>query len=159
VPPHSHKQQPQSCHDHKPRLSHNMPKSNKSAGHAAHPSTQALAVAVVRPPVLKDPDKPSTPGCREYAATQGVRSVLTPKRSQALIARERDIAMRKAEAAHREAKILAGAPGPGGVIGTGPVRPQPRCLRPTSPPFLRRQLTIRSCGRRRSLVSHHSLFS
>ena len=53
-------------------------------------------------------------------ATQGVWSVLTPKRSQALIARERDIALREAEVARREAEILAGAPG--GVIGAGPVQ-------------------------------------
>jgi hypothetical protein len=53
--------------------------------------------------------------------------VLTPKRSQALIARERDIAVREAEVARREAEILAGAPG--GVIGTGPVTPScPPCV-------------------------------
>ena len=154
APPQSQQQQHQGGHNHQSRLSCNK---SETTGHAARPLQQALAVAVMQPSVLKDPDKPSTPGCREDATTQGVRSVLTPKRSQALIARERDIAVRKAEAAHREAKILAGAPG--GVIWTGPARPQPSCLRPTSPPFPRCQLTIRSRGCRRSLVSHHSLFN
>jgi hypothetical protein len=60
----------------------------------------------------------STPG---DPATQGVWSVLTPKRSQALISRERDVAQREAEVARREAEILAGAPG--GVIGPGPLAP------------------------------------
>lgn len=45
--------------------------------------------------------------------------MLTPKRSQALIARESNIATREAEVARREAEILAGAPG--GVIGSGPM--------------------------------------
>jgi hypothetical protein len=52
-------------------------------------------------------------------ATQGVWNVLTPKRSQALIARESNIAVREAEVARREAEILAGAPG--GVIGSTPM--------------------------------------
>jgi len=66
-------------------------------------------------------------------ATQGVWSVLTPKRSQALIARERDIAVREAEVARREAEILAGAPG--GVIGTGPVATScPPCVAQATPP-------------------------
>lgn len=45
--------------------------------------------------------------------------MLTPKRSQALIARESNVAHREAEVARREAEILAGAPG--GVIGSGPI--------------------------------------
>ncbi len=45
--------------------------------------------------------------------------MLTPKRSQALIARESNVAAREAEVARREAEILAGAPG--GVIGSGPL--------------------------------------
>lgn len=60
-------------------------------------------------------------------ATQGVWSVLTPKRSQALIARESNIAQREAEVARREAEILAGAPG--GVIGNVPMQsPCPPCV-------------------------------
>ena len=61
-------------------------------------------------------------------ATHGVWSVLTPKRSQALIARERDIALRKVDVARHEAEILASAPG--GVIGAGPLQPMscPPCV-------------------------------
>lgn len=53
----------------------------------------------------------ATPG--DPAAT-GVWNYLTPKRSQALIARESAVAVREAEVARREAELLAGAPG--GVI-------------------------------------------
>lgn len=48
------------------------------------------------------------------AANSGVLSYLTPKRTQALIARESAVAVREAEVARREAELLAGAPG--GVI-------------------------------------------
>ncbi|KZV69513.1 hypothetical protein PENSPDRAFT_580799 [Peniophora sp. CONT] len=48
----------------------------------------------------------------------GTWAVLTPKRSQQLISRERDIAIREAEIARREAELLAGAPG--GVIPNAP---------------------------------------
>jgi len=46
--------------------------------------------------------------------SSGVMSYLTPKRTQALIARESAVAVREAEVARREAELLAGAPG--GVI-------------------------------------------
>jgi len=61
-------------------------------------------------------------------ATQGVWSVLTPKRSQALIARESNVAVREAEVARREAEILAGAPG--GVVGSGPLGTGPTSCPP-----------------------------
>jgi len=57
--------------------------------------------------------------------------VLTPKRSQALIARESNIAVREADVARREAEILAGAPG--GVVGPGPVGPVPSSCSPCPP--------------------------
>lgn len=57
-------------------------------------------------------------------ASQGVLSLLSPKRSQALITRERDVALREAEVARREAELLAGAPG--GVIPPAPA-PCPAC--------------------------------
>ncbi|KAI0819500.1 hypothetical protein BC628DRAFT_1342152 [Trametes gibbosa] len=46
--------------------------------------------------------------------SQGFWGVITPKRTQALLARESNVAAREAEVARREAEILAGAPG--GVI-------------------------------------------
>lgn len=83
-----------------------------------------LAVLAV---MLSLPNQSSSGGTPGDPATQGVWSVLTPKRSQALIARERDIALREAEVARREAEILAGAPG--GVIGAGPVQTScPPCV-------------------------------
>lgn len=48
------------------------------------------------------------------AGSSGVLGYLTPKRTQALIARESAVAVREAEVARREAELLAGAPG--GVI-------------------------------------------
>ena len=65
----------------------------------------------------------SSSGTPGDPAAQGVWSVLTPKRSSALIARESNVATREAEVARREAEILAGAPG--GVIGSGPLVPSP----------------------------------
>jgi len=58
---------------------------------------------------------------KEEAAAQGVWGYLTPKRSQALVARESSVAAREAEVARREAELLVGAPG--GVIPTPPVCP------------------------------------
>lgn len=48
------------------------------------------------------------------ASSSGVLGYLTPKRTQALIARESAVAVREAEVARREAELLAGAPG--GVV-------------------------------------------
>lgn len=53
-------------------------------------------------------------GSAEGTAATGVLGYLTPKRTQALIARESAVAVREAEVARREAELLAGAPG--GVI-------------------------------------------
>jgi hypothetical protein len=47
----------------------------------------------------------TTPG---NPVNQGIWSVLTPKRSQALIARESNVAVCKAEVAQREAEIMVG---------------------------------------------------
>ncbi|CCM00133.1 uncharacterized protein FIBRA_02160 [Fibroporia radiculosa] len=58
-------------------------------------------------------------------ANQGLLGYLTPKRTQALIARESNVAMREAEVARREAEILAGAPG--GVIANQPPVVCPPC--------------------------------
>jgi len=53
---------------------------------------------------------------KDDPAAQGMWGVLTPKRSQALVARESAVAAREAEVARREAELLVGAPG--GVIPT-----------------------------------------
>lgn len=55
---------------------------------------------------------------------QGLWKYITPKRTQALIAREHNVAQREAEVARREAELLAGAPG--GVL-PNPPPPCPVC--------------------------------
>ena len=62
------------------------------------------------------------------AKNEGFWGIITPKRTQALLARESNIAVREAEVARREAELLAGAPG--GVIPT----PAPAC--PICPTFI-----------------------
>ncbi|KAF7976311.1 hypothetical protein HWV62_5838 [Athelia sp. TMB] len=52
--------------------------------------------------------------------------ILTPKRSQALVARESAVAAREAEVARREAEVLVGAPG--GVIPTQTAAACPVCV-------------------------------
>jgi len=59
----------------------------------------------------------------------GVLGMLTPKRTQALIARESAVAVREAEVARREAELLAGAPG--GVIPTPSPVLCPACVSAT----------------------------
>lgn len=56
----------------------------------------------------------------------GVMSYLSPKRTQALLARESAIAVREAEVARREAELLIGAPG--GIMPTPtPIAACPAC--------------------------------
>jgi len=57
---------------------------------------------------------PSNSSTATDSSSSGVLGYLTPKRTQALIAREGAVAIREAEVARREAELLAGAPG--GVI-------------------------------------------
>ncbi|KAG1891026.1 hypothetical protein F4604DRAFT_1703901 [Suillus subluteus] len=59
-------------------------------------------------------------GGAEDPAASGLWGYLTPKRSQALVARESSVAGREAEVARREAELLVGAPG--GVL---PVQQSP----------------------------------
>ncbi|KAF8582280.1 hypothetical protein K439DRAFT_1635393 [Ramaria rubella] len=66
----------------------------------------------------------------EGSSSNGVWGYLSPKRSQALVAREHAVAVREAEVARREAEILAGSPG-----GVTPVScpPVPSSSAPPSP--------------------------
>ncbi|KAF5381120.1 hypothetical protein D9615_003963 [Tricholomella constricta] len=63
-------------------------------------------------------------------ATSGVLGYLTPKRTQALIARESAVAVREAEVARREAELLAGAPG--GVLPSASAVACPPCAASTT---------------------------
>lgn len=56
----------------------------------------------------------TSPAAGETGSQGGWSSIFSPKRTQALISREKDVAQREAEVARREAELLAGAPG--GVI-------------------------------------------
>lgn len=56
----------------------------------------------------------TNPNSESNPANAGLLGYLTPKRTQALIARESAVAIREAEVARREAELLAGAPG--GVV-------------------------------------------
>ncbi|KAF8894623.1 hypothetical protein BD779DRAFT_1502126 [Infundibulicybe gibba] len=70
-----------------------------------------LAVLAV---MLSLPSSGQAAGSPADPAATGVWGYLTPKRTQALIARESAVAIREAEVARREAELLAGAPG--GVV-------------------------------------------
>jgi len=66
----------------------------------------------------------------EPGSSAGVLGYLTPKRTQALIARESAVAVREAEVARREAELLAGAPG--GVIPSPSPNLCPPCAATTT---------------------------
>jgi hypothetical protein len=67
-----------------------------------------LAVMLSLPSSKESSTNPDSP------TNNGVWGIFTPKRSQALVARESAVAMREADVARREAELLAGAPG--GVV-------------------------------------------
>jgi hypothetical protein len=118
--------QPSSSHRERDREGHSG-RSERSTHHRHHRTISSttlllvlsLILAVLAVMLSLPNQSSSSGGAPGDPATQGVWSVLTPKRSQALIARESNIAVREAEVARREAEILAGAPG--GVIGSGPL--------------------------------------
>ncbi|KAI9446451.1 hypothetical protein H4582DRAFT_1905782 [Lactarius indigo] len=128
--------QPSSSHRERDREGHSH-RSERSTHHRHHrtiSSTTLLLVLslilAVLAVMLSLPSQSSSSGTATPGdpATSGVWSVLTPKRSQALIARESNVAVREAEVARREAEILAGAPG--GVVGPGPLGPAPTSCPP-----------------------------
>ncbi|KAH7914942.1 hypothetical protein BJ138DRAFT_1132933 [Hygrophoropsis aurantiaca] len=74
-----------------------------------------LAVLAI---MLSLPSSSSAAAGKEDPASNGLWGYLTPKRSQALVARESSVASREAEVARREAELLIGAPG--GVLPSPP---------------------------------------
>ena len=125
--PSSHRERDREGHSHR---------SERSTHHRHHrtiSSTTLLLVLslilAVLAVMLSLPSQSSSSGATPGdPSTPGVWSVLTPKRSQALIARESNVATREAEVARREAEILAGAPG--GVVGPGPIGAMPTSCPP-----------------------------
>ncbi|THH19300.1 hypothetical protein EW146_g1830 [Bondarzewia mesenterica] len=116
--------QPSSSHRERERESHRSERSAHHHHRTISSTTLLLVLSLILAvlavmlslPSQSSSSNPSDPN-------SGVWNYLTPKRSQALIARERDVALREAEVARREAEILAGAPG--GVINSP--SPCPAC--------------------------------
>lgn len=104
--------QPSSSHHEERRHRSDRERERSSHHHRTISSTTLLLlltlVLAVLAVMLSLPTRSSTD------SSSGVMSYLTPKRNQALIARESAVAVREAEVARREAELLAGAPG--GVI-------------------------------------------
>lgn len=104
--------QPSSSHHEERRHRSDRERERSSHHHRTISSTTLLLtltlVLAVLAVMLSLPTRTSTD------SSSGVMSYLTPKRNQALIARESAVALREAEVARREAELLAGAPG--GVI-------------------------------------------
>lgn len=69
-----------------------------------------LAVLAVMLSLPSNRADPAAPGA-DQAKNEGFWGIISPKRTQALLARESTIAVREAEVARREAELLAGAPG------------------------------------------------
>ncbi|KAF9482762.1 hypothetical protein BDN70DRAFT_388825 [Pholiota conissans] len=107
--------QPSSSHHEERRHRSDRERERSSSHHHRTISSTTLLlvlslVLAVLAVMLSLPSNSSTSG----ESTSGVLSYLTPKRTQALIARESAVAVREAEVARREAELLAGAPG--GVV-------------------------------------------
>ncbi|KAF8516768.1 hypothetical protein JB92DRAFT_2228703 [Gautieria morchelliformis] len=66
-------------------------------------------------------------------STSSVWGYLSPKRSQALVAREHAVAVREAEVAHREAELLAGSPGGVAPLSCPPIPSPSSASAPPSP--------------------------
>lgn len=128
--------QPSSSHRERDRDEHRHHRSERSSHHHHRTisSTTLLLVLslvlAVLAVMLSLPSSSTTAGNPADPTTSGVWNYLTPKRTQALIARESAVAVREAEVARREAELLAGAPG--GVIPTPSAVLCPACLTATA---------------------------
>ncbi|KAG0707741.1 hypothetical protein DFH29DRAFT_595580 [Suillus ampliporus] len=71
----------------------------------------SLVLAVLAVMLSLPASSSANPKGAEDPAASGLWGYLTPKRSQALVAREGNVAAREAEVARREAELLVGAPG------------------------------------------------
>jgi hypothetical protein len=103
-------------------------RSDRSSSHHHHRTISSTTLLLVLSLVLAglavmlslprqysvDPNTEAGAGAGTTSSNSGVFGYLSPKRTQALISRERDVAVREAEVARREAELLVGAPG--GVV-------------------------------------------
>lgn len=127
--------QPSSSHRERDRDEHRHHRSERSSHHhhrTISSTTLLLVLSLVLAvlAVMLSLPSSSTTGNPADPTTSGVWNYLTPKRTQALIARESAVAVREAEVARREAKLLAGAPG--GVIPSPSPVLCPPCLTATA---------------------------
>ncbi|KAE9396019.1 hypothetical protein BT96DRAFT_757525, partial [Gymnopus androsaceus JB14] len=124
--------QPSSSHRDRDREEHRHHRSERSSHHhhrTISSTTLLLVLSLVLAVLAVMLSLPSNSASSTNPAdptTSGVWNYLTPKRTQALIAREKDVAIREAEVARREAELLAGAPG--GVIPSPSPVLCPPCL-------------------------------
>lgn len=150
--------QPSSSHRDRERERERSERSSRHHHHRTISSTTLLLVLSLVLAVLAV--MLSLPSSREGAvpganpgdpASQGILGYLTPKRSQALIARESNVAVREAEVARREAELLAGAPG--GVLPPTPsCAPCPTVVEKITEPPLPAQTVIKEVVKEESLT-------
>lgn len=112
--------QPSSSHRERERERERSERSSRHHHHRTISSTTLLLVLslvlAVLAVMLSLPATQSATAAEGGPTNQGFWGLVTPKRTQVLIARESNVAAREAEVARREAELLAGAPG--GVIPT-----------------------------------------
>lgn len=113
--------QPSSTHHERTERDRHRSDRDRSSSHHHHRTISSTTLLLVLSLVLAGlavmlslPRQYSADPATEQASAGGVLGYLSPKRSQALIARESAVAVREAEVARREAELLIGAPG--GVV-------------------------------------------
>jgi hypothetical protein len=121
--------QPSSSHHEERRHRSDRERSSHHHHRTISSTTLLLVLSLILAVLAVMLSLPSSSSSTE-SSSGGVLSYLTPKRTQALIARESSVAVREAEVARREAELLAGAPG-GVVPSTSPVI-CPVCPSPTT---------------------------
>ncbi|KAJ3732986.1 hypothetical protein DFJ43DRAFT_1070570 [Lentinula guzmanii] len=125
--------QPSSSHRERDEHRHHRSERSSHHHHRTISSTTLLLVLslvlAVLAVMLSLPSNSASASPADPTAS-GVWNYLTPKRTQALIAREGAVAVREAEVARREAELLAGAPG--GVITTPSPILCPPCMAATT---------------------------
>ncbi|PPQ93300.1 hypothetical protein CVT25_014429 [Psilocybe cyanescens] len=124
--------QPSSSHHEERRHRSDRERERSSSHHhrTISSTTLLLVLSLVLAVLAVMLSLPSNSSTSDSSAPSGVLSYLTPKRTQALIAREGAVAIREAEVARREAELLAGAPG--GVIPTPSPVLCPACVSTTT---------------------------
>jgi hypothetical protein len=124
--------QPSSHGEHRHRSDRERERSSSSHHHnrTISSTTLLLVLSLVLAVLAVMLSLPSGANTGSSGEQSGVFGYLTPKRTQALIARESAVAVREAEVARREAELLVGAPG--GVVPSPSIAVCPPCLAATT---------------------------